>query len=440
MRVARSARVIKYFPQMWDMFRGLFATLKVVASGLLLIAGSLVIIGILSVHILNPVNKRVESRGVYDGCDRCGRAFESTFSSVMTFVQQIIAGDSWGTVSIPIIEEEPATAVFFGMVFIFIQLMVLNLILSMVVESSMKAAAADTDRIIKEKEAVYKEHAMDFGRLCAELDTDASGQISKAEFANGFKHNPRFVELMSLLELTNDDLDMVFEMLDADCSGGISYEEFVKELYRMKMHDSHTMLVFIKHYVTEIKRMTQNMVASELSKIRRAVTGLEAEREQQLASAPGESAQVVPPPVAEKSHALIEEVMRDLKHSLAQDVSRLAQELATGALGHGWAGPAHRPGGGGVRAPAPLAPQCIPQPLFDDDVPNLSFASDRGEKFGLIPPAARSGASCPEQHRAGDAGRRDWCAQGADPTRPPGMRSMAPGPPAQYHGPGGREA
>lgn len=88
---------------------------------------------------MQPVNLRVAETGVYEGCERCPRAFETTFSATMTFVQQIVAGDSWGLVTIPIIEEEPWMAFFFGSVFILVQLMVMNVILSMVVESSLKA-------------------------------------------------------------------------------------------------------------------------------------------------------------------------------------------------------------------------------------------------------------------------------------------------------------
>ena len=36
----------------------------------------------------------------YDGCDRCPDAFASVFDSLLTFIQTILAGDSWGQVSL----------------------------------------------------------------------------------------------------------------------------------------------------------------------------------------------------------------------------------------------------------------------------------------------------------------------------------------------------
>merc|ERR1712187_452270 len=42
--------------------------------------------------------------------------------------------------------------------------------------------------------------------------------------------------------------------MDKDKSGEIDYNEFVEQLYRMKSSDAHTLLVFIKHYVTEVRQ------------------------------------------------------------------------------------------------------------------------------------------------------------------------------------------
>lgn len=106
-RLSRSARALHYFPQLALMVQGLFATLRIVASGLLLLVGFLAIVGVLAVQLLHPINQRVAEKGLYDGCDRCPRAFESTFNAAMTFMQQIVTGDSWGQVSLPIIEEAP---------------------------------------------------------------------------------------------------------------------------------------------------------------------------------------------------------------------------------------------------------------------------------------------------------------------------------------------
>jgi len=345
LRLARSARVIRFFPSLSLMAKGFFATLKVVASGLMFLSGSLLVIGVLSVQILHPVNQRVQNKGLYDGCDRCGRAFSSTANAVLTFTQQIITGDSWGTVSIPVIEEEPATAIFFVVVFVLIQFMVLNVILSMVVDSLAKAAADDTERILKAKARLYKETAKQLENMCAELDADQSGLLTKPELMQGFIDNPKFKDIMTLMEIDAKDLDAVFGILDIDGNGDLSYTEFVSELYKMKAHDSHTLLVFIQHYVMELK----SMLLRERREMRSMATGdsvetpadphpggaieLDAARAA-LRSPPG----ALPPSALMETRRSVDDLLQEVQRSLRSDLAHLAQDLGrkiddrTGAL------------------------------------------------------------------------------------------------------------
>lgn len=271
LRMARSARVLKLMPQLWFMVRGMIATVKIVFCGVLLLGIFMLVIGVLAVQILHPVNRRVSEKGIYDGCDRCPRAFESTANAMLTFTQQIITGDSWGTVSMPIIEEEPATAIFFILVFVLIALMVMNIILSMVVEASLKAADEDKRQVIREKERAYKEHASKVKAMCAEIDEDKSGQLSKQELIKGFETNHEFEQMMKLMELSVEELNEVFNMLDTECTGNVAYEELAKQLYKMKTHDSRTTLSLVKHYVTEVRDMMKVFVEEEFCQVREAL-------------------------------------------------------------------------------------------------------------------------------------------------------------------------
>merc|ERR1719436_1590139 len=107
-----------------------------------------------------------------DSCERCARAYESVPQAMLTFVQQLIAGDSWGMVSLPIIEESPGTVVFFVAVFVVVQLMVMNVILSMVVEVSLKAAAKDTRAVIEAQERANVAWAGKLKQICQDMDVD----------------------------------------------------------------------------------------------------------------------------------------------------------------------------------------------------------------------------------------------------------------------------
>eukprot|EP00931_Biecheleriopsis_adriatica_P062982 TRINITY_DN38071_c0_g1_i2.p1 TRINITY_DN38071_c0_g1~~TRINITY_DN38071_c0_g1_i2.p1 ORF type:complete len:263 (-),score=71.41 TRINITY_DN38071_c0_g1_i2:173-961(-) len=60
--------------------------------------------------------------------------------------------------------------------------------------------------------------------------------------------------LMLRLDIEESDISMIFEMLDADGSGEVSYEELVSALVRMKNGDFKTMLHFLKFYVEDVNK------------------------------------------------------------------------------------------------------------------------------------------------------------------------------------------
>lgn len=65
---------------------------------------------ILGVQLIHPVNSEI---WVDSDCDRCGRAFGSTWNAFITIFQTVIAGDSWGVLAVPIIEHSWWTSTWF---------------------------------------------------------------------------------------------------------------------------------------------------------------------------------------------------------------------------------------------------------------------------------------------------------------------------------------
>merc|ERR1712080_561808 len=98
-RLVRAFKAISLFPELAMMLAGFYSALKAIMWGMILVTTILTVYSILAVKILHPINKRVKANplGIYDGCERCPRAFESVFGACLTFFQTLVAGDSWGT-------------------------------------------------------------------------------------------------------------------------------------------------------------------------------------------------------------------------------------------------------------------------------------------------------------------------------------------------------
>merc|ERR1712066_823809 len=91
-------------------------------------------------------------------------------------------------------------------------------------------------------------------QVCADMDMDGNGELSFEEIVQGYKTNPEFSESLKLMDVGKEDLHTVFSILDSDRSRAVTYLEFVDQLHKMKTEESHTLLVFIKHYVGEIRQ------------------------------------------------------------------------------------------------------------------------------------------------------------------------------------------
>lgn len=105
--------------------------------------------------------------------------------------------------------------------------------------------------------------------MCKEMDKDGSGSLTLPELLNGYETNQTFEHLLKAMDIRKDDLVAVFSILDDDGSGDVAYKEFVEQLHKMKTDDSHTMLVFIKHYVVDLR----NQVFDEMKIIQTELPG-----------------------------------------------------------------------------------------------------------------------------------------------------------------------
>ena len=66
------------------------------------------------------------------------------------------------------------------------------------------------------------------------MDKDKSGNLTLQELTGGFNENEEFSNLMQLLDVQEEDTSFVFELLDANGDGVVSYDEFIEQLYKMK--------------------------------------------------------------------------------------------------------------------------------------------------------------------------------------------------------------
>mmetsp|Transcript_72291 Transcript_72291/g.182278 ORF Transcript_72291/g.182278 Transcript_72291/m.182278 type:complete len:724 (+) Transcript_72291:112-2283(+) len=325
-RLARALRVFIAFRELYLLLAGLLSALRTIMWGTFMLFGILMLWGILMVEFVHPVNSRIDFG---EDCERCPRGFATVMSSVLTLFQQIVTGDSWGTINIPLIEEAPWTSLLLIAATLMVSYGLTNLILAVIVERAAEARERDLDEKLKQKELEQENQKSALYNLCRRMDSDGSGTLDLKELLDSYETNTDFRNTLNIMDIQREELKAVFKVLDTDGSGDVDYKEFCDQLHQIRTRDTRTMLTFLKLAVNEV----QEEVASLVREVRKNP------KEQE--------------PFASPQHSQVLASIDDRLHKLCA--------ASTGSIGSGAAPMTGilRSSGGGLPPMQPVAP---PQP------------------------------------------------------------------------------
>jgi len=314
-KLARVGKVFAVFPELRLMMAGLLGSLQAIFWGTVLLAFVLLVFAILAVQFVQPYNLEVAAKGGYAGCERCSRAYASVFDATVTLTQQVVAGDSWGEVTIPVMEHAPSTSLFFASVFLIIGMAVLNLILGVVVDIASQARDKMATELEDEKTMERLEVHCHLLEICKALDKNDNGEISKEELNEGWLENEHFRNALEFMDVSHDDLEVLWTILDADKSGAISYAEFVTSCYKLKSSNTHFILAHVKYYITVIK----NKLCDQLEQVKDEMLQAEQKMEAEI---------------LKEEHAIMKgmEQLEEEEKLAAEEIHENHQMLEVGAL------------------------------------------------------------------------------------------------------------
>ena len=129
----------------------------------------------------------------------------------------------------------------------------------MIVERAADARDKEERQAILEKEDSMHKSKLKLIQLCRELDTDKNGRLSEDEFLEGFENNPQFAEALLGMGVYPEDIGLLFDVLDTQGSGEVTYVGFVNTLARLRTQMSQVILFSI----TELRK-TVSQIQSEL--------------------------------------------------------------------------------------------------------------------------------------------------------------------------------
>merc|ERR1712151_1034653 len=93
--------------------------------------------------------------------------------------------------------------------------------------------------------------------ICRQIDENENGSLTFQELLTGYDENKDFQDALRTMDISRDEIQIVCNILDADGSGDVSYQEFVDQLHQMRKQDSHTLLVFVRHHIRELHQQSE---------------------------------------------------------------------------------------------------------------------------------------------------------------------------------------
>lgn len=166
---------------------------------------------------------------------------------------QVVTLDKWASSLIRPIFKKNAWVILIIVPFICISTLgLVNVIVAVIVESTIASATANEERLSKKMQKVHAEVMESLRMIFEEADTNRSGDLDEAELCHMVeKANVR--DRLALLDITVKDLKILFELLDPSKIGSISTDKFFRGCARLRGKamscDLHRMSIDLSRYI-----------------------------------------------------------------------------------------------------------------------------------------------------------------------------------------------
>lgn len=260
-KLVRVSKVLRVFPELRLLLASLASSITTIFWGGVLLFFCLLVWSLVAVAMLHPLNKNME----YDGCERCPRAWSSVANAALTLFQQVVAGDSWGQASIPMMEKYPSTVMYFITAHLTIGMAVLNLIFGVVVSVAQQAKEDMESEDAREATILAQEKHTHLIKLCIELDADGDGELDKNELIAGFQRPGEFRDALVAMDISLEEIEIIWKLVDPEGKQSVPYEDALTALYSLNGSNTEFMLAYIKHYIKKIRDDLKQQMSQEFA-------------------------------------------------------------------------------------------------------------------------------------------------------------------------------
>lgn len=224
-RVLRVLRLLRFMKELMLLVQGITSAMRAMVWGLLLLGITIFICALLLTRLVGKACCDSEDTFQNPLFHELFGTFTRTSFTLLQFTMEFqpdICRDTW--------DYGPWLTIFFVAYTVFTNITLLNTVASVIVENILSIAQQNQDEIKAKKDAEAAEITRKYIEQLFEMaDTDGDRMISKEEVAAS---NPAIHELLQMSGGTLEQAANMFNVMDVDCSGSISREEFQMALFR----------------------------------------------------------------------------------------------------------------------------------------------------------------------------------------------------------------
>lgn len=223
-RLARMVKILRYFRELWMLIMGIFDAMKTLFWAWCLI--------ILVIYVWAIFSTRMIGKPHVDDSEDIAFWFGSVPLSMFTLFM-VVTLEGWPDVCRECMRYEGWSWIIF-LTFIFItSFAIMNVVIAVVVESTLDKALNDDSAENQKKEKDKKAAIMKIYEVFRAADADGNGMLTREEFLNALKDN---VVNQNLHEVGIDvrRAENLFDVLDLDESGLLDVREFVEGVLRAR--------------------------------------------------------------------------------------------------------------------------------------------------------------------------------------------------------------
>jgi len=153
--------------------------------------------------------------------------------AMLTLLMAVSGGDDWINFIQPLGVIHPLYQALFAFYVFFVVIGVVNVVTSAFVQRSVELSRLDRDLLIQGEMVSQEAWAEEMRGIFEEVDADNSGQITWEEFRQ-FMENPQVQAYFATQQLDTSDAPQLFALLDTDGKGSIGMEEFIMGCQKLR--------------------------------------------------------------------------------------------------------------------------------------------------------------------------------------------------------------